>query len=201
MLDANPSAEEEAEGPRESNNAVAMKPAKKNRTSKKRRKPAGSGPPQEADAAAKGDYAARALEWLIEAFSSSVSVDQIDSAYREAGGDPFKASGILGTQLDDPGEKLPEGKRVGAVRKQKRAPAATGIVPDVIGKGYIGSVRRSRDGGSNLQRKDGMERMYNVEEAEQFLCSMLGDMSEITMDVVRDVLGERLPLVNFFFCH
>ncbi|KAG6480179.1 hypothetical protein ZIOFF_063657 [Zingiber officinale] len=166
-----------------------MKPTKKNRKSKKRRKPAGSDLPQGADEA-NGDDGARALEWLIEAFSSSVSLDQIDSAYREAGCDPFKAAGILGAQLDDPGEKLPEGKRVGAVRKQKRAPAATGIVPDVIGKGYIGSVRRSRDGGSNLQFKDGMKRMYSVEEAEQFLCSMLGDMSEITMAVVRDVLDQ-----------
>ncbi|XP_074568437.1 SMR domain-containing protein At5g58720 [Curcuma longa] len=190
VLDANPSAEEEAEGPRGSSNAAAMKPAKKNRRSKKRRKPAGSGPPQEADAAANGDDAARALEWLIDAFSSSVSLDQIDSACREAGGDAFKAAGILGSQLDDPGEKLPEGKRVGAVRKQKRAPASTGIVPDVIGKGYTGSVRRSRDGGSNLQFKDGTKRMYSVEEAEQFLCSMLGHMSEITMDVVRDVLDQ-----------
>jgi len=71
------------------------------------------------------------------------------------------------------------------------------MVADVIGKGYTRpattpvsppnawkSRDQERDGGGSSARK------YSVEEAEQFLCSMLGDNSELGMGVVRDVLGE-----------
>lgn len=186
-----------------------MKPSTKKRSRKKKRKPApapGSDPPKEEEAAASAaeilvnggsdDDQKRALNWLIDAFTS-VSVDQIASAYREAGGDPFKAAGILGAQLDDPAvgpaggrEAMGSGNGFGGSRRHKRVAAATGMVSDVIGKGYSGGGRRNKDRMvTNLQSKGCMNRMYNVEEAEQFLCSMLGDESELGMGVVRDVLG------------
>ena len=38
---------------------------------------------------------------------------------------------------------------------------------------------------------------FNVEEAEQFLCSMLGDDTELSMAVVKDVLCEWFCSTNF----
>jgi len=75
------------------------------------------------------------------------------------------------------------------------------MVADVIGKEYtrpattpvsVPNAWKGRDG-----ERDGGSggRKYSVEEAEQFLCSMLGDNSELGMGVVRDVLGE-----TFFTC-
>jgi hypothetical protein len=52
---------------------------------------------------------------------------------------------------------------------------------------------KGRDGESHGDGSGG--RTNSVEEAEQFLCSMLGDNSELGMGVVRDVLGEA-----FFTC-
>ncbi|RRT66471.1 hypothetical protein B296_00014698 [Ensete ventricosum] len=186
-----------------------MKPSTKKRSRRKKRKPApaiGSDPPEEEEAAASAaeilvngggdDEQRRALKWLIDAFSS-VSVDQIASAFREAGGYPFKAAGILGAQLDDPAvgpaggrEAMGSGNGFAGSRKHKRVAAATGMVSDVIGKGYTGGGRRNKDRIlTHLQSKGRMNRMYSGEEAEQFLCSMLGDDSELGMGVVRDVLG------------
>nr|XP_009409445.1 PREDICTED: SMR domain-containing protein At5g58720 isoform X2 [Musa acuminata subsp. malaccensis] len=187
-----------------------MKPSTKKRSRKKKRKPApapGSDPAKEEEAAASAaeilvnggsdDEQKRALNWLIDAFTS-VSVDQIASAYREAGGDPFKAAGILGARLDDPAvgpaggrEAMGSGNGFGGSRRHKRVAAATGMVSDVIGKGYSGCGRRNKDRiVTNLQSKGCMNRMYKVEEAEQFLCSMLGDESELGMGVVTDVLDQ-----------
>lgn len=154
----------------------------------------------------------RDLAWLLDAFASA-TIDQVESAYREAGGDPFLAAGILGSAQDtmppQPPQPAPQpppppdlsprsgsgGRKAG--RRQKRAAvAATGMVAGVIGKGYTRpatptvsapNVWKGRDGeieGSGGGRK------YSVEEAEQFMCSMLGDDSELGMGVVRDVLGQ-----------
>jgi hypothetical protein len=77
------------------------------------------------------------------------------------------------------------------------------MVADVIGKDYTRptatattttppvtapSPWKGRDDGGPAGCK------YSAEEAEQFLCSMLGDNFELGMGVVRDVLGE-----SFFF--
>ncbi|CAO2181450.1 unnamed protein product [Urochloa humidicola] len=153
----------------------------------------------------------RHLAWLLEVFASA-SIDQIDSAYREAGGDPFLAAGILGSTQDmqppQPPQPAPQpppppdlsprsgsGGRKAGRRPKRVAVAATGMVADVIGKDYTRpappvsapNAWKGRDG-----EKDGGAgaRKYSVEEAEQFLCSMLGDNSELGMGVVRDVLGQ-----------
>uniref|UniRef100_A0A453EH58 Uncharacterized protein n=1 Tax=Aegilops tauschii subsp. strangulata TaxID=200361 RepID=A0A453EH58_AEGTS len=102
-----------------------------------------------------------------------------------------------------------------ARRPRKLPVAVSGIVADVIGKGYsrpatppVSATERSgwkgkgkdMDGESvsngwnderNGERESGGgDPTLNVEEAEQFLCSMLGDHSELSMGVVKDVLGE-----------
>ncbi|KAM0902462.1 hypothetical protein ACQ4PT_019284 [Festuca glaucescens] len=161
----------------------------------------------------------RDLAWLLEAFGSA-TIDQVDSAYREAGGDPFLAAGILGSTQDQqpppqpppPPDLSPSAGSAGrktARRPRKLPVAASGMVADVIGKGYsrpatppvsVTSGRRDRGGGTvsngwNDVRNGGRDSgpgdpTHNVEEAEQFLCSMLGDSSELSMGVVRDVLGQ-----------
>jgi hypothetical protein len=80
------------------------------------------------------------------------------------------------------------------------------MVADVIGKEYTRSTANSivsmpnawkgRDGESDGDGSGG--RKDSVEEAEQFLCSMLRDNSELGMAVVRDVPGE--PVTHFFTC-
>jgi hypothetical protein len=80
------------------------------------------------------------------------------------------------------------------------------MVADVIGKEYTRSAANSvvsmpnawkgRDGESDGDGSGG--RKDSVEEAEQFLCSMLGDNSELGMGVVRDVPGEHVR--HFFTC-
>uniref|UniRef100_A0A453EH20 Uncharacterized protein n=1 Tax=Aegilops tauschii subsp. strangulata TaxID=200361 RepID=A0A453EH20_AEGTS len=102
-----------------------------------------------------------------------------------------------------------------ARRPRKLPVAVSGIVADVIGKGYsrpatppVSATERSgwkgkgkdMDGESvsngwnderNGERESGGgDPTLNVEEAEQFLCSMLGDHSELSMGVVKDVLGQ-----------
>ncbi|KAF0917074.1 hypothetical protein E2562_016370 [Oryza meyeriana var. granulata] len=158
-----------------------------------------------ASSSATGDER-RDMAWLLDAFGSA-TIDQVDSAYREAGGDAFLAAGILGSSPEAPPPPPPRppnlSPRAGsgsrkAIRRPKRvAVAATGMVADVIGKEYTRSAtspvnttnawkrnawKSSEDGGG--------DRKYSVEEAEQFLCSMLGDNSELSMGVVKDVLGQ-----------
>nr|XP_029119112.1 SMR domain-containing protein At5g58720 isoform X2 [Elaeis guineensis] len=187
-----------------------MKPSKKQ--SKKKWKPSSASPPKPAALGGgddsrivkeeKGegeDEERRALDWLMDAFAS-VSLDQVKSAFREAGGDPYKAAGILGAHLEDPGEgsaasPATNGAKKGlrGSRKQKRVAAATGMISDVIGKGYLkpsafcGEGRRRSDG--SVEAKGAVKRLYGVEEAEEFLYSMLGESSELGMGVVKDVLG------------
>ncbi|XP_062226451.1 SMR domain-containing protein At5g58720-like [Phragmites australis] len=99
------------------------------------------------------------------------------------------------------------GKKAG--RRPKRvAVAATGMVSDVIGRDYtrpapfpvnVTNALKGRDGASANSEWKGTDgegdggcggRKYSVEDAEQFLCSMLGDNSDLGMGVVRDVLGQ-----------
>lgn len=186
-----------------------MRPSKKK--SKKKRNPSSASPPKPAALGGgdgddpqirkeeKGegeDEERKARDWLIDAFGS-ISLDEVESALREAGGDPYKTAGILGTQLEDPCESPAASgakKGLGGSRKQKRAAAATGMVSDMIGKGYskpsafCGKVGSRRSDGS-LEEKGALNRLYSVEEAEEFLCSMLGESSELGMGVVKDVLG------------
>lgn len=75
-------------------------------------------------------------------------------------------------------------------KQQKRVVAATGMVSTVLGKEYVrASPRQDTAAAVGAGRS-----MLLKEEAEQFLCSMLGDECELNMAVVKDVLCE-----GFFF--
>ena len=78
-------------------------------------------------------------------------------------------------------------------QQQKKMVASTGTVSTVLGKEY---VRRNNN---NIRNKGlSSNGVFEMEEAEQFLCSMLGDDSDINLAVVRDVLCEY-HLADFCF--
>ncbi|KAK7289811.1 hypothetical protein RIF29_03771 [Crotalaria pallida] len=148
------------------------------------------------------------LESLVEAFSLS-SIDEASIAYDDAGGDPVKASEILMKGLaesascsstsfssscgasgaSDLGSSSTSGSSEEFMecfedrRQKKKVVAATGTVSTVMGKGYVAR---------NCNRKKGFrggdDGTVDKEEAEQFLCSMLGKDSDLSLAVVRDVL-------------
>lgn len=67
--------------------------------------------------------------------------------------------------------------------KQKKVVAAMGTISTVLGNEY---VRRN----SRKPKECYSNGVIRKEEADQFLCSMLGDDSDISLAVVRDVLCE-----------
>ncbi|KAM1494817.1 hypothetical protein ACFXTI_029144 [Malus domestica] len=74
--------------------------------------------------------------------------------------------------------------------KQKRVVAAAGTVSTVLGKEYVSSIPRRGPTSSEMSKRKGFGNggAAGEEEAEQFLCSMLGDESDLSLAVVRDVL-------------
>lgn len=150
---------------------------------------------------------------LVEAFSLA-SIEEAEAAYKEAKGDPDKAAEILFGLSDnsevfqascssssqsfglDSMSNSSEGftelggfsdstsSRSSRGSKGKKVVAATGTVSTVLGKNYVSSSSRKE-----LVKEKGLGgAKVNVEETEQFLCSMLGDDCELSMGVVRDVL-------------
>ncbi|XP_057473897.1 SMR domain-containing protein At5g58720 isoform X1 [Actinidia eriantha] len=159
----------------------------------------------------------RALKSLMEAFNS-VSIEVVASAYREANGDLNKAAEIIGDLeeiTDDQAtscssssgtarSSLGSGSSSSEVlmepncgqigvhgkgfrgNKQKKVVAATGTVSSVLGKDYVTtSIRKD-----SSKRKGYAHVPASKEDAVQFLYSMLGDNSELSVAVVRDVLGQ-----------
>ncbi|KAM7256144.1 hypothetical protein ACFE04_011885 [Oxalis oulophora] len=167
-----------------------------------------------------------AIQSLIDAFGSSVSIDDARSALNDANGDVNVAGDILNKLLvmaanKDDGDGEGEGDypsmvsgtdwsssceasgsssswtssvsgssedqdavAITGLKQKKRVIAATGTVSTMLGKDYVKKVSPRVNG--KLKEKFGTGE--NKEEAEQFLCSMLGDDCELGMAVVRDVL-------------
>lgn len=166
------------------------------------------------------------IESLVAAFGT-ISFEKAEAAYEEAKGDANKAAEILGDLYveESPAEDqsttcssssvnfasgsgsgssgssfasevFAEANGVGrnGVRnqksRQKKVVAAAGIVSTMLGKDYVRSVpKRSSSKFKGSWSKE--------EEAEQFLCSMLGEDCELGMAVVSDVLCEFLIFIFF----
>ncbi|KAM7496449.1 hypothetical protein LguiA_020863 [Lonicera macranthoides] len=152
----------------------------------------------------------KVLNNLIEAFAS-VSMEEAKAAYKEANGDPNKAAETLGGFVAENGSTSTSGS-VGSSSnsnfslgfmevnceqngvkekgfrggKPKKVVAASGMVSSVLGKDYVRSTPK-RDWGKNRE-KGFSDEPLSKGDAEQFLCSMLGDECELSMAVVRDVL-------------
>ncbi|XP_030524298.1 SMR domain-containing protein At5g58720 [Rhodamnia argentea] len=71
--------------------------------------------------------------------------------------------------------------------KAKKLVAATGTVSTVLGKEYL-KVSSARDSARSNGFLNGAIVHGKEEEKEQFLCAMLGEESELSLAVVRDVL-------------
>lgn len=145
---------------------------------------------EEAYREAKGDInkAAQILENLMEnsedpstsSFSSGLSGFGLGSSSSSStGSSSASRDGFLEGNLVNR-----KGFRGG--NKQKRVLAVTGTVSTVLGKEYVKASPR-RD---SMKAKDFGNGVVEKEEAEQFLCSMLGNDCELSMGVVRDVLGQ-----------
>ncbi|XP_020972013.1 SMR domain-containing protein At5g58720 isoform X4 [Arachis ipaensis] len=70
----------------------------------------------------------------------------------------------------------------GNSRQKKKVIAATGTVSTVIGKEY---VRRNKNKNKGFENNG----VVDKDKAEQFLCSMLGNDSDLNLGVVRDVFS------------
>ncbi|KAF5470449.1 hypothetical protein F2P56_010963 [Juglans regia] len=184
----------------------------KNTKQKKRRRRPRASNPAEKGVVVNEEVGEKVPEALVEAFSL-VSVDDAVSAFRKAIGDRDKAAEILGAisadSAEDPSTRSTSGasssgSSVGFVEtgcvqnvvkgkdfrgtKQKRVVAATGTVSTGLGKEYVNPRPPRRDVLDASTRFKGLSNAcIEIEEAEQFLRSMLGDECELSMDVVRDV--------------
>ncbi|KAH0750681.1 hypothetical protein KY290_029913 [Solanum tuberosum] len=147
---------------------------------------------------------------LTEAFSS-VSVEEATCAYKEANGDLNKAmeilgdmverkeedkitscsssSGNVGSSLDSSNSDVFVGghswkNSVQRKAKMKKLVAATGTVSAMIGKDYVRTTPKK----SCSKLKGLNDETSSNEDVEQFLYSMLGEDSDLSLAVVRDVL-------------
>ncbi|XP_031271205.1 SMR domain-containing protein At5g58720-like [Pistacia vera] len=71
--------------------------------------------------------------------------------------------------------------------RQKRVVAVTGTVANVLGKEYARASPRKT---GKFKEVVDDRNWLDEQEVEQFLCSMLGKDSELSMAVVKDVLGQ-----------
>lgn len=166
----------------------------------------------------------KALKELLEVFGS-VSLEEAASAYREAGKDPNKAAEILSKRavLEDQSaassssggnydvgscssSSTNASEVFGVARnflevefKQKSKPkmkkviASAGTVSSMLGKDYVRSIPKKTSSKLNVYEEN-----WSKEEAEQFLCSMLGDDCELNLAVVSDVLCELLAISSLY---
>ncbi|KAH9603851.1 hypothetical protein KSS87_005971 [Heliosperma pusillum] len=152
----------------------------------------------------------RVIEGLVEAFSLA-SIEEAQAAYREANGDPNKAADFLSDNSEayqascsssnmssNGGSSSGSSSNGGNVdcvefrgNKGKKVVAAAGTISNFLGKDYVSVTPKKEvvkekefNGGGGC----GGGKVNNVEEAEQFLCSMLGDDCELGMAIVKDVL-------------
>lgn len=129
----------------------------------------------------------RSFNCLVEAFSS-LSFDEVISAYQAAGEDANKAAAILSADLmgaGEAGDGVQEEKSASGGRRKKIITSSTGMVSSFMGKGYVGNG--SSRGSGLIESKGAGGRSRWREEAEEFLFSMLGVECHLNFGVVRDV--------------
>lgn len=150
------------------------------------------------------------MKALTDAFSS-VSMEEAKCVYKEANGDLNKAmailgdmvehkeedkitscsssSGNVGSSLDSSNSDVFVGghswqNSVQRKAKTKKLVAATGSVSAMIGKDYVRTTPKK-----NCSKFKGLnDEALGNDDVEQFLCSMLGEDSDLSLAVVRDVL-------------
>lgn len=170
-----------------------------------------------------GENGQKSLTIAAEAFAS-MSVGEVASAYREAGRAPSRAAEIStkGPVMEDQSTTCSSSSAsydVGSSsssssnasdmffmgngflqddfkpksRPRMKIVATAGTVSNMLGKDYVRSVPKK----SSSKINGFLEQGWSNEEAEQFLCSMLGDDCELSLAVVSDVLCEFLVIICY----
>ncbi|KAA8549407.1 hypothetical protein F0562_001120 [Nyssa sinensis] len=120
------------------------------------------------------------LKNLMEAFAS-VSLEEAASAYREADGDPNKAAVILQGLAENGKDQTVMSSCSSGTSGSSSSSCSSDVFAGANCDRNPGSLGRVLEGGwSNGP--------VSIEDAEQFLSSMLGDGCELSMAVVKDVL-------------
>ncbi|WCJ29190.1 smr (Small MutS Related) domain-containing protein [Euphorbia peplus] len=150
---------------------------------KKRHRPSRASAPRDGDQ--------QKVSPLLEAFDS---ISFRDDSGEDQSSDPLSSSDLAsGSSTTGSYSGSSEGFMEGNIvnrkgfrgsNKDKRVLAITGTVSTVIGKEYVNASPR-RDYGKARDFGNGG---VGKEDAEQFLCSMLGEDCDLSMAVVRDVL-------------
>lgn len=127
--------------------------------------------------------------------------DPLDSAGDGDGGSSVAtaATGEGGEGEDAPLEVVRSGKG-GSFRKQKAVAVSAGMVSNFLRKDYV--VRHGRRGSAGVEEEVKVKGVAGMTKdgAEQFLCSVLGDDSDLHLGVVRDVLCRLLSRFDGFCC-
>lgn len=177
---------------------------------KRRRRSRASDPVAKAVEANEKDDKSKVNE-LSETFSLA-SLDDAVLAYRQANSDPERAA----YSAEDPStsssygsssgsgsgssegfveagfvENVMNGKGLRGSR-QKRIIAVTGTVSTVLGKDYVKASPCPCPRSGWAKSRGFSNEVVQEVDAEQFLCSMLGDECELSLAVVRDVLCKYL---------
>lgn len=199
-----------------------MKPTTKNKN--KRRSQA-----RKRAVSKENDQEQKVIQTLTEAFSSASIDDVVSAYREANGDpdkaaeflsqsffdftdDPSTSSMSSGDSVSVSGSGSSEGfveticvenmvnEKVCRERKHKKVVAVTGTVSSIIGKEYVRSnPRRDSMAMGKLkvyQKGFGAE---EIEEAEQFLYSMLGKESELSLTIVKDVLCEFMLFYLFIY--
>jgi len=107
-----------------------------------------------------------------------------------AGCDPFKAAGILGTHLEAVSSGVNDdgpAHKKSSKAQRRQVIVSCGMVSSVIGKRLRPDMKET-----NIVQGEGHVDSKNGEDAERFLCSVLGEDSELDLDTVRDIVGNEI---------
>ncbi|KAK9159071.1 hypothetical protein Scep_005645 [Stephania cephalantha] len=140
-----------------------------------------------------GGDANRAAEILGSLLESSSSTDPCSSSSGWSSSERgFDFSGDDPSTSSTSSERLSEEDlmqlHVSVRGKERKSVASMGTVAGVIGKDYMATNKRLSRNSPAL--KAVREAPEHNEEVEQFIWSMLGEDCELSMEVVRDVLGQ-----------
>lgn len=133
---------------------------------------------------------------------SNQEPSSLDSAGDGDGGSPAAAAAT--GEGGEGGEGVPfqvvRSRKGGSFRKQKAVAVSAGMVSNFLRKDYV--VGHGRRGSVGVEKEVGVKGMAGVTKdgAEQFLCSVLGDDSDLHLGVVRDVLCRSLSRFDGFCC-
>ncbi|KAI3716261.1 hypothetical protein L6452_23478 [Arctium lappa] len=157
------------------------------------------------------------LEWLLEAFGSKTSIDDIASAYCQAGHDLRKASDIICNMLGSSSSNdvpistddliINEPPKVLSRSKPKHSGISVGSVSGIIGADYGRSRASTKEARAITKPVKLMSNKFPVtqiwvekppvnatnetmnKDVEQFLLKMLGDGFKLDMEVIKEVVG------------